>query len=156
MLQKTVEATILQHLLEFADQLKRNGEFLLREFGLTPQQWLILLHLVKDPNLPFTSALRPEAPVLASQLAGFFNVSRANITNHLNALIAKELIVQTEDAADRRRKMLDLTEAGRNLVKLVEPQRHLENEKLFSSFSDEEKTEFLSYIQRCLVCVTGQ
>lgn len=156
MLKKTVDASILQYILEFTEQLKRGGDILLQEHDLTSQQWTLLLHLAKDPNLPFFEGRDPETPIMASELAFHFNVSRANITNLLNSLIDKNLITQKEDGIDRRRKILDLTEAGRQLVGSIETLRIDANERLFASFTPQEKELFLKYIDRCLIYMTNE
>ena len=148
MINKNLESSLFQHLLEFADQMKRGGDSLLFEYGITSQQWLILLHLANDPNLPFFQQRNFERPVLASELAGFFNVSRANITNLINVLSEKKLIMQVSDSQDRRRKLLQLSEEGRELVQKLEPLRKAANENLFASFSPEEKELFLRLVER--------
>ena len=151
MLKKTVDASILQYLLEFTERVKRGGDTLLQEYDLTSQQWTILLHLANDPNLPFFKTRKPDSPIMASELAAHFNVSRANITNLLNSLADKDLIDQQEDDADRRRKILKLTEQGKQLVFSIEVLRVAANEPLFSAFNPQEKELFLKFVDRCLV-----
>ncbi len=153
---KTLDASIIQYLLEFTEQLKRGGDILLQEHDLTSQQWTLLLHLAKDPNLPFFKDRDPEIPIMASELALYFNVSRANITNLLNSLIDKNLILQKEDDTDRRRKILNLTEAGQQLVDAIETLRIEANERLFATFNLQEKELFLEYIDRCLIFMTSE
>lgn len=151
MLEKNIEATILQHLLEFADQLKRGGDILLSELvGITSQQWVILLQLAGDPNLPDFRQKKNDEPALASDLAKYANVSRANVTNLLNALAEKGLIIQVEDKEDRRRKLLYLSEKGMQLVESLEPRRKSANRRLFSNFTPEEKELFSNFLERCL------
>lgn len=150
MLKKTVEASILQYILEFAEQVRRGGDILLQAYELTSQQWTILLHLARDPNLPFFRDRSPELPVMASELATYFNVSRANITNLMNSLADKNLIVQEEDSKDRRRKLLYLTAQGQHLVATVDTLRHHANGRLFTAFDHQEKHQFFSLIDRCL------
>ncbi len=151
MLKKTVEATILQSILEFIEQLKRGGEILLQIHGLTSQQWIILLHIAMDPNLPFFKGRKNDSPPTASELAAYFNVSRANITNMLNTLAEKGLVRHTDDPVDKRRKILQLTEKGEAMVDRLEVLRHEANDRLFGSFSAFEKSLFLNLIDRCLV-----
>lgn len=150
MLKKTTETTLLQYLLEFAEQVKKDGESLLFPHGLTSQQWLLLLHLANDPNLPFFDGRPEKSPVLASELAEFFKVSRANITNLLNTLSNKELILQQTDHSDRRRKTLHLTESGKQLVYSIDTLRHEANARLLSTFSEEEKQLFHEFVKQCL------
>lgn len=150
MLKKTLEASILQYMLEFTDQIKRGGDILLQEHDLTSQQWTILLHLAKDPNLPFFKHRSAEAPILASELAQHFNVSRANITNLILSLSEKKLITQEEDDYDRRRKFLKLTSQGKKLVKSIESLREEANNKLFARCTQDEKELFMKIVDHCM------
>jgi DNA-binding MarR family transcriptional regulator len=75
-------------------------------------------------------------------------VSRANITNLLRVLAKKNLIVQIEDHTDRRRKLLRLTEEGREMINKIEPLRKVANESMFASFTPEERVQFLMFVER--------
>jgi DNA-binding MarR family transcriptional regulator len=150
-LEKNIEATIIQHLLEFADQMRRGGDIVLSPAdNITSQQWLILLHLSGDPNLPSYYRRRNGDPIHASELAKLINVTKANITNLLNALAEKGLILQVEDEFDRRKKCLYLSDKGKNLISKIAPRRLQANERLFAHFSEDEKRNFLDYIIRCV------
>ncbi|MEK7253161.1 MAG: MarR family transcriptional regulator [Bacteroidota bacterium] len=155
MLQKNLEATIIQYLVEFASLLKKRGDLQCHAHGITTQQWLILLHLANDPNMPFHRKRSQIAPVLASELADFFGVSRANITNLLNVLLEKQLIIQTEDETDRRKKTLELSEKGIHVVNAMESIRHSANGRLFSTFSQMEKEVFLKMLERCVFHISN-
>ncbi|MEZ4963257.1 MAG: MarR family transcriptional regulator [Saprospiraceae bacterium] len=150
MIQKSIEASIIQYVLEFAAQVKKGGDLQCQAYGITTQQWLILLHLANDPNVPFSMKRAKDQPVLASELADFFKVSRANITNLLSVLLDKKLIRQIEDSRDRRRKFLELTAEGEKVVNALEPLRNAANERLFSQFLPEEKALFFEYLQQCV------
>ena len=130
--------------------MKRSGDSLLQAHGLTSQQWTILLHLASDPNLPLFQNRKKVTPVIASELAAAFMVSRANISNLLTALLDKKLIFETEDEMDRRRKIFMLTESGKKVVQEISPRRQIANQELFAEFTEEEKGQFLGFIQRCM------
>lgn len=151
MIEKSTEATIIQYLLELAGLMKRGGDVQCQDQGITTQQWLILLHLANDPNMPFFNRKKNGHVVRASQLAKSFKVSRANITNLLNVLREKGLITQREDEDDRRRKFFELTEEGRSILKALEPIRKAANSRLFSSFTNDEKKQFFEYLERCFL-----
>lgn len=130
--------------------MKRSGDSVLQAHGLTSQQWTILLHLASDPNLPLFQNRKKVTPVIASELAAAFMVSRANISNLLTALLEKKLIFETEDEMDRRRKIFMLTESGKKVVQEISPKRQIANQELFANFTEEEKNQFLNFIQRCM------
>ncbi len=150
MIQKSVEASIIHYALELAALLKKSGDIQCQKYGITSQQWLILLHLANDPNVPFFMHRNLNQPVLASELAHFFKVSRANITNLLNVLLEKKLIRQVEDESDRRRKFLILSEEGARLVAQIEPQRTVSNMNVFSAITPAEKVVLFELLQRCV------
>ena len=149
-IEKSTEASIIQYLLQLANLLKQGGDLQCQSLGITTQQWLILLHLASDPNMPFFHGKQKNGnPVRASQLAESFNVSRANITNLLNVLQDKGLVSQREVHVDRRKKHFELTEDGKAVLERLEPVRRAGNARLFSSFTPDEKDRFVSYLQRC-------
>ena len=149
MIKRSVEAGIVLQILDLANQLKRKGDIICQKLGITTQQWLILLHLANDPNLPYLERAHPKKPIMASELADSLSVSRANITNLLTTLMQKNLIAQIEDEEDRRIKRLVLTEQGRDIVELIEPDRNTYNGIFLEHFSDIEKDQFFSFLQDC-------
>ena len=149
MLEKTLDTSILLGLYETAMLLiKKNVEFVSKQ-DLTNQQWVILIHLAKDPNLPYLIREKHTKPLMASELADSLGVTRANITNLLTTLIEKKLIKQIEDKEDRRKKRLVLTAKGETLIKNMQPERQRSNEMMLKGLSDKDKKQFLKYIQHC-------
>ena len=149
MIQKNNGAKIVWHILEIANLLKKYGEVISQEEGITTQQWLILLHLANDPNIPYFERDKHEKPFMASELADALNVSRPNITNLLVPLIQKGLIIQIEDEDDRRKKRLKLALKGKELLSRMEPGRSTFNKNLFESLTEVEISQFLHYLESC-------
>jgi DNA-binding MarR family transcriptional regulator len=153
-LTKTVEESVIMTLLKVADNLIKNGDVVCQKVGITTQQWRVMLHLAGDPNIAYVAENQPDRPYLASELADAFNVSRPNITNLVNALIEKELVVQSVEDADRRRKYLRLTNKGRAILETIEPYRHKANQRLLSHLTDKERTQFLTFLESSLDTLT--
>jgi DNA-binding MarR family transcriptional regulator len=110
-----------------------------------------MLHLAQDPNIPFIDDIKStKNPVLASELAEAFNVSRPNITNLINSLIEKGLVKQLEDAKDRRKKFLTLTEKGEEVLEAIQPIRKKANNRLLEHLNNEEKSHFYNKLMDCL------
>lgn len=148
MIKKTLDTSILLGLYETAMLLiKKNVEFVAKQ-GLTNQQWVILIHLAKDPNLPYLIREKHTKPLMASELADSLGVTRANITNLLTTLIDKDLIQQIEDKQDRRKKRLVLTNKGERLISSMQSERARSNAEMLVGLSKDEKENFLSYIQK--------
>ncbi len=151
MIRKNINAALIFHAIKFSETLKKKAEqVILKKEGLTTQQWFILLLLAKDPNIIYLQENKHEKDMMAKEIADALNVSRANITNLLNVLIEKRLILQYEDSEDKRRKRLSLTQQGENLLLLIEEQRHAYNAKLFARFSKEEKDTFIALAKKAL------
>jgi len=86
--------------------------------------------------------------MMASELAASMGVTRANITNLLTGMMAKDLITQVEDKNDRRIKRLRLTSTGEQVIKGLQERRQISNKHHLQGFSQEEKEQFHSYLQR--------
>jgi DNA-binding MarR family transcriptional regulator len=68
----------------------------------------------------------------------------------LNVLIRKKLVVQISDKEDKRRKRLSLTSQGIGLIEKLEKLRYTYNKKMLSQFSNEEKKQFIRFVDICL------
>jgi DNA-binding MarR family transcriptional regulator len=153
MIRKNINASVIFHAIQFSETWKKNGDLLTKQFGITTQQWIILLLLAKDPNFVYLQKDHEQKKLVAKEIADILNVSRANITNLLNVLIQKKLITQQEDQEDKRRKILTLTKAGVQVVEGLEKIRHPKNATVMSKFSKQEKEAFIQFIKSCLVAL---
>lgn len=149
MIKKNNAAKTIWHILEIADLLKKYGDRISDRSGVTTQQWLIMLYLAGDPNIPFFEREKHYKPMMASELAEAFNVSRPNITNLLSGLLKKGLIAQVEDDVDRRKKRLKLSKSGIKLLEGLEPGRKRFNENFLEVLNKEERMNFLNYLKSC-------
>ena len=140
-------AKIVWNLLDISVLLNKYGEIISREAGITTQQWLIMLYLAEDPNIPFLQRERHDKPLTASELATALNVSRPNITNLVGSLLGKGYVRQTEDEDDRRKKRIVLTAAGRELVHRLEPNRSFFNTRLLKGFSGADVAKLLTQLE---------
>ncbi|WP_298477649.1 MarR family transcriptional regulator [uncultured Maribacter sp.] len=150
MINKSIEESIVLSIFDLANQLKKIGDDVYLKVGLTTQQWLILLHLSGNPNLPFFKREKHVKDLMASELAESLNVSRANITNLINVLLEKKLIKQFEDGQDRRKKRLRLTKKGIALIDKTQPSRLGVIHFLTEGFSTEQKQTFLTFLEECM------
>ncbi len=150
MIKKNINASVIFHIIKLSETWKRNGDAITQDFGITTQQWLVMLLLAKDPNILYFKDNPHEKPLMAKELAEAMNVSRANITNLLNVLIKKKLVAQLEDKQDKRRKRLSLTDAGEIMVEKIETVRNEYNARLLSKFTKLQKTAVNEFIDICL------
>jgi DNA-binding MarR family transcriptional regulator len=147
MIKKNINASVIFHVIKLAETWKKNGDLVTQQYGITTQQWLILLLLANDPNILYFQERKHEKALMAKELAEAMNVSRANITNLLNVLLKKKLIQQIADGHDKRRKRIVLTAAGEKLVNALEDIRHDYNNRLFVKFSKTDKEQFVGFIK---------
>jgi DNA-binding MarR family transcriptional regulator len=150
MIQRNIDASVIFHAIKLSETWKKNGEAITKRYGITVQQWFILLLLANDPNIIYLQQHPQRKPLMAKELAEALNVTRANVTNLLNVLLAKKLILQVTDAEDRRRKRLMLSAAGTRLVQRMEKVRSEFNDRLLSRFSKREKEQFILFAGACL------
>ncbi|MFP2906908.1 MarR family winged helix-turn-helix transcriptional regulator [Pyxidicoccus sp. 3LFB2] len=92
-----------------ARTLARRFDEALRPVGLTSGQFSLLMSLN-----------RPEAPSISS-VAGLLAMDRTTLTANLKPLERRGLMKTTVDPADRRGRLLTLTQAGRALLKAAVP-----------------------------------
>lgn len=147
MIEKNINTAILLSIYETAVQLIKKNVAFVQTAGLTNQQWVILIHLAKDPNLPYLIRMKHAKPLMASELAESLGVTRANVTNLINVLLDKDLIEQVEDAEDRRKKRLILSEKGEELIKGMQPERTKSNKDMLEGLTKPQKEQFLEYLQ---------
>lgn len=150
MIEQHINPSVIFHIIKLSETWKKNGEMLTGTYGITVQQWFILLLLANDPNIIYLQENPQYKPLMAKELAEALNTTRANITNLLNVLIQKGLVAQTEDADDKRCKRLKLTPAGVRLVKKLEKSREKLNNQMLDRFTQKEKENVIGFIQSCL------
>jgi DNA-binding MarR family transcriptional regulator len=151
MIQQNTNSTLMHQFLEIADRIRSIGDKVGKPEGITTQQWVILLHLAGDDNMTYLQNNKQEKPLMAKELAEALHTSRANITNLVNVLIGKSLVLQVADNLDRRRKRLRLSAEGQKVVKRLEKQRNLQNDRLLSAFDEREKLVVSKFIKSFLI-----
>jgi DNA-binding MarR family transcriptional regulator len=85
-------------------RMKRAGEAVLAEHGLTLQEWKVLNHL-RNRGAPYVSS--------PGELADYLDLSSGAITNRLDRMEHSGLIRRSPDPNDRRGVVVELTEDGR-------------------------------------------
>ncbi len=104
---------------------------------LTDATWRPLLHL----------HLLGE-DIRQKDLAASLGIEGPSLVRLMDSLIAKGLIERSEDASDRRAKLLRLTHEGLKLVDRIRKTVTGLEEGVFSSFSDKELAQFADFVQR--------
>jgi DNA-binding MarR family transcriptional regulator len=151
-----VEESIVLTLFDLSNHLTRGGEKLAALGGITARQWLLLLHVAGDRNWPWPGGVDEPAGALASEIADLRGVSRAHISAVLASLRRKGLVRQVPDHADRRRKRLTPTAAGRRALRRIEPARRRANRHLLAGLKPAERRKLLTGLESCLRTLWGE
>ncbi|MBP3925272.1 MarR family transcriptional regulator [bacterium] len=80
------------------------------EYGITPEQYLILLLIVENEG------------VYQRQICEITLKDRANVARLIEILLQKELIEKVPNSNGRRIYKINATEKGKELIKKIEPQ----------------------------------
>ena len=88
-----------------------------------------------------------------SHLADALLISRAGMTKRVDRLAARGLVARTEQAHDRRSRLISLTDAGRALVDTVVGEHTVNESRLLATLSEEELVIFDRVLRRLLAVV---
>ncbi|WP_270172555.1 MarR family winged helix-turn-helix transcriptional regulator [Paenibacillus sp. SYP-B4298] len=92
--------------------------------------------------------LADEGPQKASALAEMLFVTSGAITGLADSLIAQGLIIRERGEQDRRVVMLEITDAGRELVSAIHKKRMQLLEELVAALSEEEIWELARLLEK--------
>lgn len=108
-----------------------------QDAGLTAATWRPLLHL----------HLLGEG-IRQKDLAASIGIEGPSLVRLLDTLIAKGWIVRSEDATDRRAKLLCLTSQGRSVVARIHGTMVDLESELLSPFNDREFSQVAGFVER--------
>ncbi len=153
---KRLEESLLLRFILLGDRLKKRRDRISQELGISTQQWLFLLHVAKDPNIPFFDGSKHKKDLMPNEIASTFGTSRSNITALIHALSAKELLKLSSDDGDKRRKRLSLTDKGIALISSLQDTRQMMNNKLFDGFQSDELEDVLDFVDKFIRVNTSE
>jgi DNA-binding MarR family transcriptional regulator len=118
---------LLTHLGRFLETSKR---------GLTPEKWFVL------------ARLRHDAPLRQSELVESALEDGPNVSRLVDAMVNAGLVDRSLDPADRRGRVLDLTEHGRALANELHERAVVERARVFAGFSEDDLTVLTAALDR--------
>ncbi|WP_288130157.1 MarR family transcriptional regulator [Microbulbifer sp.] len=107
-------------------------------FDLTIPAWRVMAILGRFPNL--------SAADLVEQTA----MDKVAISRAVSILIKNDYITRSEDPADRRRQVLNLSEIGRDVYDRIVPLAQQYENDLMASLSDDERSQLDSIIEKLM------
>lgn len=134
--QEALEAALEFKMVAAKMQLEREEMF--NHFGITPGRFHLLMILKGEDG--FT--LSP------SELAKRTNVTRATMTQFVDALEKEEFVRRTDDPKDRRGMLVQLTDKGVAKLKEILPHYFKRLTKFTSDLSTEERETFLRLMKK--------
>src|SRR5215212_1560099 len=130
-----------------ARQWRRVVDLRLQKYGLTEATWLPLLYLARAP-----------APMRQKDLAAALFVDSSSVVRILQSLQEAGLIDRSEDAEDRRAKVIVITGEGRRLAEQVEEAASQVRREVLAQLNDHDialATGVLQEVCRALTAVSG-
>lgn len=109
--------------------LNRKMSPLIREDGLTVGQWDTL------------NVLYSNGPMTVNELIDKLLTSSGNIDVVINNLIKRGDIIKTVDKDDRRIRIIEITDKGKNIVKTSVPKHKKALNEIFNVLDDKEKDQ---------------
>jgi DNA-binding MarR family transcriptional regulator len=153
MIKKRKEESLLLRLILIGERLRKRRESICKNLGISTQQWLTLLHIARDPNIPFIDFDDHKKDMLPREIASTLGTSRPNVAVLINGLIEKGLISEIRDEVDKRQKRLRLTKKGTNLLDGLQVKREQLNTTLFSEFSIDEMEKMLDFVNKFITII---
>lgn len=98
----------------------------------------------------------PDYAISPSELSEATGERRTNITRICDELTAAGLVERSHSASDRRKIIVQLTEAGKNLVESLQTEMWTSAQQLYGNFSDKELQEFQRLLRKQLANMNPQ
>ncbi len=109
----------------------------LADLGITHGDWSVLAHLAR----------RDGGPATPSQLADAANVAASSMTNRLDRMCHRGLVVREPDATNRTRVLVTLTDAGWDLFATAIREANVVESDTLASLSRGQRTELASLLE---------
>jgi DNA-binding MarR family transcriptional regulator len=108
-------------------------------------------HGLRLPHFAVLTALADLGTMPQHELADRLGLNRSHLVGYLDEVEKRRLVSRGRDAADRRRQVVSLTAAGKELTeRLAELARHSERE-LLGLLSDREYATLVALLRRTVV-----
>lgn len=114
------------------------------ELDLTPVQYAVLSALAKTPGL--------DQAGLAAQVA----LDKATAGGVVDRLLGKNLISRRVNPANRRARILNITDEGLKALEQSEPVVEMIQDRILAGLSEPERAQFLSLMQKAVAAIKDE
>ena len=132
----TITNNVLIALRKITQSISMNSKSLVKRVGLTGPQLMILQEIVHAGD------------VSVGEVAKAISLSQGTVTGILERMEKRELVSRRRSDTDRRRVLVQATEAGKTLLGTAPPLMQEVFEERFNSLPDWEQNMILSSLQR--------
>jgi len=132
----TITDSVLIAIRKIIQSIAMNSKSLVKRVGLTGPQLMILQEVVHS------------AEISVGEVAKAISLSQGTVTGILERLEKRELVTRRRSDFDRRRVLVQATEAGKALVRTAPPLMQEAFVERFSALQDWEQAMMLSSLQR--------
>jgi len=136
---------VMRTLRKIIRAIDLHSKKLVSNYGLTGSQAMVMRELT-----------RAGEPLPVSALAARISLSHATVTDILNRLARKDLVARNRDDKDKRRILVSISAAGRDLIDGVPSLLQDEFLRQFHGLEDWEQTNILSTLQRVATLMNAQ
>ncbi|MEJ2037602.1 MAG: MarR family winged helix-turn-helix transcriptional regulator [Desulfosarcinaceae bacterium] len=133
---RSVSDNVMINLRQIIRAIDINSKKLIKRVGLTGPQLIILQEIARSGE------------ATAGKIARAVSLSQATVTGILERLEKRHLIVRQRSDHDKRRIMVNITDAGRKILDTHPPLMQEAFVEKFSSLKEWEQTMILSALQR--------
>jgi MarR family 2-MHQ and catechol resistance regulon transcriptional repressor len=93
-------------------------------------------------------ALLHKGPLTVKQLGEKVLLTSGSMTAAVDRLIKRGMVTRCDDEKDRRARIIELTDAGKEMISEAFTQHRLAMDRAISGFSQQERTELLPLLRR--------
>ncbi|WP_373072792.1 MarR family winged helix-turn-helix transcriptional regulator [Sulfurimonas sp.] len=120
---------------------KNSFNKLIKPYGVSPEQWTVLFRVVEKNG------------ITQKELSDSTYKDQGNLTRMIDKLVERGYLLRDSDENDRRSVKLFATHSSKQLVQKIAPLSTQQNEKLSSTFSEEEKEKFIELLNKAYLNV---
>ncbi len=131
------------HFNFISTNMKRYFDMQLKQLDVTVLQFGVLINLYRN-NI-----------TTQKELIKYISGDEASITRLINRLEAKNLLLRVADKNDKRKKQLQLTSEGIELIEKLIPMAEAANKELVQELSEKEQKELLRLLQKVNITLDG-
>ena len=129
--------------LGFGSRMKRLSDTLMRDVKKVYKS----LYIDFDPYLfPIYKTISDQEAISVGEISQALQITQPAVTQFINTLVKKELILISADESDKRKKLISLSEKGAQLKERLNPVWKIIQEEL-TSFIAREPTSFMNHIR---------